>query len=295
MSKAQRIRQQSAQQRIAAQRAAARRAEVRRRILLAAGSVAVVVAIVVAFVVIKLNQGGGPASKIPTTGQALPASVMTDITAVPVATLKAIGPGSVPSYLSRPVRPASDSPLTSGGKPELLYIGAEFCPYCAELRWSMVVALSRFGGFAGPLRGIRSSATDVFPSTATLTFYKAPAYSSRYLTFTPVENEDVNHNRLQPVTAQQQAIWFRHSPGGGYPFLDFGGKAVITSPIYNPQVLQGKDWAQIAAALRNPASPIAQGVLGAANYITAAICKMTGNKPASVCNSAVLVPLEAGF
>jgi len=46
-------------------------------------------------------------------------------------------------------------------------------------------------------------------------------------------------------------------------------------------------WAQIAAALRNPSSPIAQGVDGAANYITAAICKLTGNQPASACTAAV--------
>ena len=46
----------------------------------------------------------------------------------------------------------------------MLYIGAEFCPYCAAMRWSMAVALSRFGTFT-PLHGIHSSSTDVDPST----------------------------------------------------------------------------------------------------------------------------------
>ena len=41
------------------------------------------------------------------------------------------------------------APLTSGGKPEMLYIGAEYCPYCAAERWAMIVALSRFGTFSG--------------------------------------------------------------------------------------------------------------------------------------------------
>ena len=50
-------------------------------------------------------------------------------------------------------------------------------------------------------------------------------------------------------------------------------------------MLQGKTWAQIAAALHDPSSAIAQGALGAANYMTAAICKMTGDQPASVCSS----------
>ena len=53
MSKAARTRQQSARARIAAERAAARRAQVRNRVLLTGGSILVVIAIVVTFVVIK--------------------------------------------------------------------------------------------------------------------------------------------------------------------------------------------------------------------------------------------------
>jgi hypothetical protein len=37
--------------------------------------------------------------------------------------------------------------------------------------------------------------------------------------------------------------------------------------------------AQIASALRYPSSPIAQGALKAANYITAAVCKTAGGRP----------------
>ena len=194
-----------------------------------------------------------------------------------------MGSGSVRSYNPDPVKAISGTPLTSNGKPEMLYIGAEFCPYCAELRWSMAVALSRFGSFTTPLRGIHSSGTDVYPNTATLTFYRA-GYTSKYLAFTPVENETVNRTPLQPTTTQQQAIWDKYD-ANSYPFIYFGGKYMITSPIYDPQVLQGKTWAQIAAALHDPSSAIAQGALGAANYMTAAICKMTGDQPASVCSS----------
>jgi hypothetical protein len=194
-----------------------------------------------------------------------------------------VGSGSVRSFTPNPVKAISGPALTSGGKPEMLYIGAEFCPYCAELRWSMAVALSRFGSFTTPLRGIHSSPTDVYPNTATLTFYRA-GYTSKYLTFTPVENETVSHAPLQATTKQQQAIWDKYD-ANSYPFIYFGGKYIITAPIYDPQVLQGKTWAQIAAALHDPSSAIAQGALGAANYMTAAICKMTGNQPASVCSS----------
>jgi hypothetical protein len=172
----------------------------------------------------------------------------------------------------------------------MLYIGAEFCPYCAAMRWSMAVALSRFGTFS-PLRGIHSSSTDVYPSTPTLTFYKS-SYASRYLVFTPVENETVTQAPLQATTPEQQAIWDKYD-ANSYPFIDFGNKYLITSPIYDPGVLAGKSWSQVAAALHDPSSPVAQGALGAANYITAAICKLTGNQPASVCTAAPIPAVQA--
>src|SRR3979411_423284 len=63
MSKATSIRQQNAREKIAAQRAAARGAEVRRQVLIAGGSVVVVLAIVLTFVFIKLgNKPGGSGS-----------------------------------------------------------------------------------------------------------------------------------------------------------------------------------------------------------------------------------------
>ena len=291
MGKAARARQQAARERIAAQRAAARRAETRRRVLIAGGSALVVVAVIVAFVVIRANSGGSPS--VPPgspKGTVLPASVQRDITSVPASTLDAVGSGSVNSYNPAPVKPISGAPLTEGGKPEMLYIGAEFCPYCAELRWSMAVALSRFGTFITPLRGIHSSPSDVFPNTATLTFYRS-RYTSNYLAFTPVENETVDRSPLQPTTAQQQALWDKYD-ANSYPFIDVGNKYDVTEPMYDPQVLQGKTWAQIASALHNPSSPIAQGALGAANYITAAICKTTGGRPSNVCASQAITRLE---
>jgi len=281
MSKAGRTGRQSARARIAEQRAAARHRQVRNRILLTGGIIVLVVVVVVVFVVLSTGRKTPKASS--PTGTVLPASVARQVTSVPASALNSVRSGSVRSFNPNPVKAISGPPLTSNGKPEMLYIGAEFCPYCAELRWSMAVALSRFGSFTTPLRGIHSSPTDVYPNTATLTFYKA-GYSSNYLAFTPVENETVNRAPLQPTTKQQQAIWDKYDPNS-YPFIYFGGKYIITAPLYNPQVLQGKTWAQIAAALHDPSSAIAQGALGAANYMTAAICKMTGQQPASVCSS----------
>lgn len=292
MSKAERKRQQTARQRIAEQQAAARRAEARRRYLLAGGAVVVVIVVVITLVVLSLNRNSGGSGSSSggsgkgTAGQPLPASVATDVTTVPGSALNTVGTGAVLDYTKQPVSTISGAPLASGGKPEMLYIGAEFCPYCAAMRWSMAVALSRFGTLSTPLHGIHSASDDVNPNTATLTFYKT-TYTSKYLTFTPVENETISRAPLQPTTAQQQQIWEHYSPGGqtGYPFIDFGNKFLIATPIYDPGVLAGMNWQQISAALHDPSSKVAQSALGAANFITAAICKMTNGQPGNVCTS----------
>src|ERR1700761_8500864 len=289
----------SRQQRIAAQRAAARRAEVRNPILIASGSVVVVIAIVLAFVLVKVNSGGSKSSSTATagsiTGTAL-AGVVKDTTTVPPGTLDTVAGGTASAF----PKAISGSALTSNGKPEVLYMGAEYCPFCAAERWPMVVALSRFGTFKN-LGTTRSSSSDEFPSTATWTFYKS-SYTSKYLTFSSVEMETnklasggQSYTALQTPTKAQNALLAKYdappyvssADAGSIPFVDFGNKYLISGASYSPQVLQGKSWSQIATALKTPSSPIAKAVDGTANYITASICQLTGNQPASACTPAV--------
>ncbi len=180
MSKAQRIRQQNAREKIAAQRAAEQRAQRRRQTLIAGGSVLAVLAVVAVLIGVKLASSGGSGGS--SNGTAQPA-VVSAVTSVPAATTDAVGKGtSNPKMLI----PLSGAPaLTTGGKPEVLYMGAEYCPFCATERWAMLNALSRFGAFSN-IRFIHSAADDTPASVPTLTFYQS-GYSSKYVAFTPVE------------------------------------------------------------------------------------------------------------
>ena len=121
--------------------------------------VALVVLALVALVVVKASGGTGaapPASKVATSGSsaatsagtsALPAGVLADVMSVSPATLAAIGQ---PNTTAAPTATGAKTALTAGnGKPEVLFIGAEYCPYCAAERWSVVEALSRLGASAG--------------------------------------------------------------------------------------------------------------------------------------------------
>ena len=180
------------------------------------------------------------------------------------------------------------------GKPEITYIGAEYCPYCAAERWALAVALSRFGTFSH-LSGTHSSSSDVYPNTQTLSFYGS-SYASPYVDFQAVEeatNQQVGgaYQALQAPTTAESALLSSYDPQGSIPFLDIGNKYVINGASYSPQLLQGLSRSQIAAQLNDPSSPVAQAVDGTANHITAAICTVTGNQPSSVCNTPAITAL----
>jgi hypothetical protein len=182
-------------------------------------------------------------------------------------------------------------PLTgASGHPAVLYIGAEWCPYCAAERWSLVVALSRFGSFSG-LQLSQSSSSDVYPNTPTLTFAKA-SYQSATLDFQGVETADRNQAPLQQPTAAQQAVMKTYDSQGSIPFVDVANAYYQVGSGYLPDVLQGSSWTQIAQALQDPNSPIAKQVLGNANWITAAICKSTSDSAGPACGVAQIKTLE---
>jgi Domain of unknown function (DUF929) len=288
-------REQGRRAKIAAQRAAAQRTQRRNRMLIAGGAIIAVIAVVLSFVLLS-GHSSPPASggtSAPPTGSDL-ARVVGTTTTVPAATLNQVGAGQVTATPTS----ISGAPLTSGGKPEMLYIGAEYCPYCAAERWAMVVALSRFGTFSG-LAAIRSGDKDgagnqeIFPNTPTWTFVNTH-FTSTYLTFTSVElNTNIpdpstgGYTTLQTPTAEQEAVLTKYDANGSIPFIDYGNKYMSVGASYDPAVLKNLTWDQIATALHNPGSPVARAVLGSANYMTAAICVLTGNQPASACTPVV--------
>jgi hypothetical protein len=177
----------------------------------------------------------------------------------------------------------SDPPLAASGHPEVLFIGAEFCPYCAAERWSLVQALSRFGQFSG-LKTIHSSPTDVDPNTSTFSFYGAK-FTSNAVAFVSREDQTVTHAALEQPTAAETALWQRYT-SQSFPFLDIGGRYVVTGPSFDPAILHGLSAVAIAQQLADPKSKVAQAVDGTANVITAAICQATNNAPSNVCSAA---------
>jgi hypothetical protein len=271
--------QASAREKAAAARIAEQRAAQRRRATTIIGGVVVVALIIGIAVVIAL--GRHPSSN--KVGAASPALV-SQVTSVSQQVADSVGDGSVAAS-SKP-QTINGTALGTATKPTLLYIGAEFCPFCAAQRWAMINALSRFGTFTG-LQTIRSSEDNL----ATFTFLKAH-YTSKYVTFDGKEEADQNSKPLQKLTKTEQAQWNTYIPPGasgpGYPFMDLAGKYVFANFLVDPTLLTGKNWTQIAAAMAKPTSALGKAEIGAANLITSAICHENGARPANVCTTPIM-------
>jgi hypothetical protein len=227
------------------------------------------------------------------------------LAAIPASSFNSVGTAGQPAAFT-----VADGqpPLTSGGKPQFLYEGGEFCPYCALMRWSMIAALDRFGTFTG-LKLMSSASDDGDISTFS---FVGSTYSSKYLTFSPYETEDRAENAYQTPPAALSNLYtkydgtdttpaapFNPASEPGIPFLDLGNKYLSSgdpaglADIVTGDLLDngGPGREAIAQAIREPSSAVGKAIdanqfIGEANYISAAICSLDGGKPASVCATA---------
>ncbi len=266
------------------------------------GGVLVIIAVIIGvFVVISHQQSESQSGPTQASSQVFKAVTQVDPTVA-----STVGTGGVQNPLHAVNGPP---PILVGptGKPEFLYIGAEYCPYCAAQRWATIVALSRFGTFS-KLYQTTSSSTDAYPSTPTFTFYSGhyggSFYTSKYIDFVPVETlgnvQDAsgNYATLQTPTAEQQNLLNTYDVSpyttqpGSIPFIDIANRYIVSGASYSPQDLQGLQWQDIANNLSDPTSTVGRDILGTANYITAGICMTTHQQPGNVCNTDVIQKIE---
>lgn len=265
--------------------------------LLTWGVVGLVLVIVVVLVVIKLTSSSPPPGTAPLASP-LPSGVTQQLAHIPAAVYDAVGVTSPSVAVTPPTVVAGRSVWTVDGKPGVLYVGAEFNPFCAAQRWAVVAALARFGKFAG-LQTTQSSSTDVFGDTQTVTFAGA-TFTSRYVTVAFREHYGNVQNSsgtgwavLDRLTGTEAAIANRYdtpqytgaaTKGQSVPFMDIANQ-VVAGTSYSPSILQGLTTSQIATGLSTPKDPVTQAIVASANYLSASVCSVDGDRPASVCTS----------
>ena len=267
--------------------------------VLAWSAVAVILLAVVALVTYALTHVTTPAT-VTQTARTSPA-VLATLSTVPLSTFDEVGVTVPGADLTAPQVVTGPAPRSAGGRPEVLAVGAEYCPFCAAERWPLVVALARFGRFT-VLHDATSSAQSVFPGTPTFSF-AAARYTSAYVAFTGVElysdqiGADGRFIRIATLTPGQAAQVARYGATGvpiTAPFVDVAGRLVTTTSAFSPALLAGKSQSQIAGEVAEPRAPASdtasdpptgQAIVAAANQLSAGICSATGQQPASVCRS----------
>ncbi len=271
--------------------------------MMAWGAVGLVVVIIVVLVVVKATGGSGTSTAgayTPVT--AAPASVVNDVSTIPLSVYNKVGVTSSTAAVVPPTVLKNQPPMTLDGKtPAMLYYGAEYCPYCAAERWAMAAALARFGTWSG-LKITASSHTDLDAITHTFSFYGASLTSS-YIHFTAVEqytniptSGGQGYTTLQSPTKAEAAILTKYSSskynpnastsgGISFPFVDINNVLLFSGASYDPGILAGQTWSQIAGNLSDASNPATQAIVATANYMTAGVCAASNNQPAAVCTS----------
>jgi hypothetical protein len=269
-------------------------------------AIGLVVVIVATLVIIKVASGGPATAGGSHAFSPVDATTFNQLTTVPATVFNSVGVTSSVAPVTPPIKLKGQPALTaknSAGRtvPEVLYVGAEYCPYCAAQRWSTIIALSRFGTWSG-LGNMASYAKDYDGNTPTFTFVRA-AYKSQYVVFTGVEeytnyiDATTNYYKVlqTPTQAEVKIIKKYDTPkyvtglsssdGNPIPFMSFGNKFIVSGASYSPDTLISLTRSDIATGLTDATSPVTDAIIASANYQTASICSLTNNQPSNVCTS----------
>ena len=187
--------------------------------------------------------------------------------------------------------------LTERGKPVVIYIGADFCPYCATARWALEIALAKFGTMIdGPT--VSSSAADVDPNTASFGLHGSH-YTSSYFTWEAADGVGSGFPSRANMTEQELSAYKTYDKApytpyaGSIPFIDIDNRYLVVGSNASIAPLQGLTASQITKDLSHPSSPVARAMDGAANYAIAALCSIAGNSSATICSSHFVARAES--
>ena len=269
-------------------------------------AIGLVVVIVATLVIIKVASGGPSSTGGNGAFTPVDSTTLAQITKVPMSAFNTVGATSLVVQVTPPLTIKGQPPLTARNSsvktvPEILYIGADYCPYCAAQRWPTIIALSRFGTWKG-LGNMSSYGKDIYPNTPTFTFSKS-TYKSPYIVFKSVEEytnylnaAGTNYQLLQSPTKAEVALVTKYdtpkyvpglkkSDGNPIPFITMDNKFLVSGASYAPDALTNLSRSAIATGLSDPSSAVTDAIIASANYQTAAICSLTHNEPSDVCTS----------
>ena len=115
----------------------------------------------------------------PVAAASRPPPSCKDIATIPASRFDQSGTSARTRRRAAPSR-ITGAPTDQDGKPLVVYVGADYCPFCAAERWPLVAALERFGTFktSGATHSARASTSS---RTRPRSRSTAQPYSSQYI------------------------------------------------------------------------------------------------------------------
>ncbi|MDN5796424.1 MAG: DUF929 domain-containing protein [Intrasporangium sp.] len=269
-------------------RAAAARKERQQKQLITA---AVAVVVVIIAVVIGLAISSQPDKPAASANPGADAAI-AKLGSIPASAFDAAGKPTADNAI--PQKLDDGKVLKDGDKPEVVYVGAEYCPYCATERWSLVAALDRFGTVSG-LTPTRSAEQDGNIPTVS---FKDVTYKSDYLSFRAIETQDRNGQPLEPIPSDIEPLFTKYNAPpytqskGAIPWTFYGTHQTVGSGVPIQSFVSLSDdtaWTKIVEQMLTGKGDLGQPIMANANAVTAQICTLTGNKPSDVCSSQAVV------
>ena len=264
--------------------------------MMAWGAVGLVVVIVAVLVIVKVATEHRPATAYTPVTPA-PASVVHDVTNIPLSVYNKVGVNFA-DRAGESRRPCQGpaAPHFRGQVAGLALLRGRVLPL---LRGRALGHRRRARPGSGPGPASRS------PPRPTPTSIRRPTPSaSRSHVHQPVSDVQAveavsnvpvrsgGYNSLETPTKEEQADVTnvrspKYVPGPlagqiGFPFVNISNVALISGPSYDPGILAGLSWTDIAGGLDRPTNPVTQAIVGTANYITAGICASTKEQPAGL-------------
>ena len=177
---------------------------------------------------------------------------------------------------------ASDSFVN--GKVPLLYVGGQFCPFCAMERWALVMALDQFGLFNKPLPSMTSSEGKI----GTYDFIGS-SYSSSKVDFRPVEVKDQNNNPLEQMNQQQLNLFDSYNTNGTIPFVCIAGTTFRThcGPSLDINKFWGKSFNDIQIQVTNKSGVLYEQIKIESGYIITLINHFLADIPTTSISTSI--------
>jgi len=174
----------------------------------------------------------------------------------------------------------SEEPTKRNGKLFVLFMGAEYCPFCAAERWAIVRALQKFGQWNGLKQTMSAARDEPFLNLPTYDFTEA-IYTSSHVEFMARELKDREFKPLQRLLKPEEKLVDKYNREKEIPFVLVGGRFMQIGAGFSPKILIGHTFRQTETELKKIESEIRKTIDAEGNIIAALLC--SAGLPPEVC------------